>query len=47
MTLKDILGQYIDEYEDIYESDEISETNKAKFYEAYNKKFDRYCILKV
>ena len=48
MSLKDILGQYIDEYEDIIiESDEISETNNSEFYIAHNKKFDRSCILKV
>jgi len=47
MKIKDILGQYIDEYEDIYYYDEIYDTNKGKYYKAYNKKFDRNCILKV
>ena len=47
MSLKDILGQYIDEYEDINYNDEIYETNKEKYYELYNKKFDRSSILKV
>ena len=45
MSIKDILGNYIDDYEDIHCLD--NETNKAKFYEAYNKKFDRNCVLKV
>jgi len=47
MKLKEILGQYIDEYEDIFYYDETYESKKEKYYEAYNKKFDRYCILKV
>ena len=45
MSIKDILGNYIDDYEDIHCLD--NETNKAKFYEAYNKKFNRNCVLKV
>ena len=45
MSIKDILGNYIDDYEDIHCLE--NETNKAKFYEAYNKKFDRNCVLKV
>jgi serine/threonine protein kinase len=45
MSIKDILGNYIDDYEDIHLLD--NETNKAKFYEAYNQKFDRNCVLKV
>ena len=45
MSIKDILGNYIDDYEDIHCLE--NETNKAKFYEAYNKKFNRNCVLKV
>ena len=45
MSIKDILGNYINDYEDIHCLD--NETNKAKFYEAYNKKFNRNCVLKV
>ena len=45
MSIKDILGNYINDYKDIHCLD--NETNKAKFYEAYNKKFDRNCVLKV
>ena len=47
MQTKDVLGQYINEYDDINYKEEISETNNAKFYEAKNKKSERYCILKV
>ena len=45
MSTKDILGNYIDDYEDIHCLD--NETSKAKFYEAYNKKYDRNCVLKI
>ena len=45
MSIKDMLGNYINDYEDIHCLE--NETNKAKFYEAYNKKFDRNCILKI
>ena len=47
MSIKEIIGEYIDEYEDIIELNEIYETNKEKYYEAYNKTFNRRCILKV
>ena len=45
MSMKEILGDYIKDYEDIHCLD--NETNKAKFYEAYNKKYNRNCVLKV
>ena len=47
MLTKDTLGEYINEYENIDIKDEISETNNAKFFGAYNKKFNRDCILKI
>jgi len=46
--MNNILGEYINEYDkDIQYKEEINETNNAKFLEAFNKKFNRYCILKV
>ena len=46
--MNNILGEYINEYDkDIQYKEEINETNNAKFFEAKNKKFNRYCILKV
>ena len=47
MNTNALLCQYRDEYDDINNKEEISETNNAQFYEAYNKKFNRNCILKV
>ena len=47
MQTDDVLGQYKNDYDHINYKEEISETNNAKFFEAYNKKFDRNCILKV
>ena len=46
--MDNILGEYINEYnKDIQNKEEINETNNAKFLEAFNTKFNRYCILKV
>ena len=52
MSIKDILGQYINEYEDIVDNYRFNsyyniDTNKPKFYPAYNKALDRNCVLKV
>jgi serine/threonine protein kinase len=50
MSKKSILGDYINDYEDFIEKTEgtnIIETNKAQFYDSYNKIFDRKCVLKV
>jgi len=47
MSIRDILGQYRNDYEDIYYNEEINETSNEKFFDAYNKPFDRRCILKV
>ena len=45
MSMKDILGKYYDEYEEIHGME--IETDKAKFYEAYNKNDNRNCVLKI
>ena len=47
MLTENTLGEYINEYENIDLKEEINQTNNAKFFGAYNKKFNRDCILKI
>ena len=43
--ISEILGKYLDEYDEIYEDEE--ETNLSKIYKAINKESQRDCCLKV
>jgi len=47
MSINDMLGQYRNDYEDINYNDVYDETSDTKFYNAYNKPFDRTCVLKI
>ena len=47
MKTTEFLGEYKNEYKDAIPHENINETNKASFYEAYNISFNRKCILKV
>ena len=50
MSMNNILGVHSNEYEHINDKTEetnIIDTDKAKFYDAYNIKYDRKCVLKV
>ena len=50
MSMNSILSDYKNEYKYINDKTEetnIIETNKAKYFDAYNIAFDRKCVLKV